>query len=145
MARLEVSRLIPASREVVWAALSDLKSHSEWMADARAIEFEGNQRAGTGTLMKVPTRVGPFRTLDIIEITGWVDGERIDAEHRGVVRGTGSFALTEKAEDTELTWSEDLEFPWWLGGAIGAALARPVLRRIWMKNLARFEASLRPR
>lgn len=112
------------------------------MSDAGSIEFASDQRRGPGTVMRVPTRVGPFRTLDVIEITGWLEGERIDAEHRGVVRGSGSFALAERAGGTEVRWSEELEFPGWMGGALGALIARPVLRWIWTKNLARFEESL---
>ena len=145
MAHIEVSRLIPEPRPVVWSTLSDLGSQSEWMADAEKIEFVGDQRRGTGTVMRVPTRVGPFRTLDIIEITGWVEGERIDAEHRGIVKGRGSFVLAEQSGSTLIQWSESLQFPWWLGGPIGAAMARPVMRWIWARNLERLEQSLRSR
>ncbi|MDX1468601.1 MAG: SRPBCC family protein [Acidimicrobiia bacterium] len=137
-----MSRLIPEPRRVVWSALANLSSHADWMADADSITFAGDQTSGPGTVMRVPTRVGPFRTLDIIEITGWVEGERIDAEHRGIVTGAGSFALTDRPDGTLLTWGEDLRFPWWLGGAIGASIARPILRRIWANNLARFEKTL---
>ncbi len=142
MARIEVSRVLSADRGTVWAALSDLESHASWMADAESVEFVGDRTTGPGTVMRVPTRVGPFRTVDIIEITDWADGERIDADHRGLVSGSGSFVLREHNAGTQVTWTESLTFPWWLGGAIGAALAKPILRRIWTGNLRRLEASL---
>jgi hypothetical protein len=34
-----------------------------------------------------------------------------------------------------VVWEEDLRFPWPLGGPLTAALAAPVLRRMWRKNL----------
>jgi hypothetical protein len=62
-----------------------------------------------------------------------------------VVTGTGHFLVApETAGDgaarTRLTWDEDLAFPWWLGGAVGAFVARPVLRAVWRGNLRRFAA-----
>jgi hypothetical protein len=38
---------------------------------------------------------------------------------------------------TELTWEEELRFPWWLGGPVTGAVAAPVLRRVWAGNLRR--------
>jgi hypothetical protein len=35
------------------------------------------------------------------------------------------------------TWSETLQFPWWMGGAAGARVARPVLAAVWRRNLRR--------
>ena len=62
--------------------------------------------------------------------------------HRGVVTGVGRFTLRASSDGrrTEVTWDEDLRFPWHLGGPVGAALARPVLRRLWAGNLRRLAA-----
>lgn len=132
---IRVAVMIDAPKEIVWDHLADLGSHAEWMADAERIEFRSPVHRGVGAVMEVETRVGPFRTSDLIEVTGWVEGQSIEVEHRGLVGGRGRFALDAVAGGTRFTWTEHLQFPWWLGGPVTALLATPVLARIWRKNL----------
>lgn len=127
---------------VVWDALADLSSHVDWMADAESIEFVGDQRDGVGTVMRVLTTVGPLRTTDVMIVTEWVERDRIVVKHTGTVSGVGAFKLVETPDGTRLDWSEDLQFPWYLGGEAAAKAASPVLRRIWRANLDRFVRSL---
>ncbi|MEX0795612.1 MAG: SRPBCC family protein [Acidimicrobiia bacterium] len=134
---IRVEKSINASRDEVWSELADLATHASWMKDAVAIEFLGGKESGIGTRMRVPTRVGPLRTIDIIEVTGWVDGESISVDHEGLVSGSGQFSL-DGDDPTLVIWEETLRFPWWLGGPIAAAFARPILRAIWAGNLNRF-------
>lgn len=145
MARIEVIRDIPIRQDVVWDALADLSSHASWMKDAESIEFESESQRGVGTVMEVQTKVGPLRTLDILEVTGWNEGESIDVEHRGLVTGVGTLGVSLANGCTRVTWVEDLRFPWWLGGPITAFLAKPVLAAIWRENLERLEESLSDR
>ena len=128
---------LAASPERVWAELADLASHSEWMGDAETIEFVTGQTTGIGTRMRVPTRIGPLRSVDLMTVVEWEEGRSIGVEHVGAVAGVGRFQLRPSATGTELTWTEVLRFPWWMGGRWGAWLARPVLRRIWRRNLER--------
>jgi len=109
------------------------------MTDAESLEFLGDVRSGVGTRMLVETRVGPLRTRDVIEVTGWEPGQRITVVHRGAISGEGVLQLDAMAGGTRLKWSERLRFPWWWGGALTALLARPVLRWVWRRNLRRFE------
>jgi len=132
--------VIPAPPDRVWAVLADLGSHHEWMADAGEIRFDGPQRTGVGTRMRVPTRVGPFRTTDLMTVVEWDEGTAISVDHVGAVSGSGRFHLEQQGEGTRLTWSEWLRFPWWMGGKAGAWLATPILKRIWRDNLARLAA-----
>ncbi|MEX1094205.1 MAG: SRPBCC family protein [Acidimicrobiia bacterium] len=138
---IRVEKSINASRDEVWSELADLATHASWMKDAVAIEFLGGKESGIGTRMRVPTRVGPLRTIDIIEVTGWVDGESISVDHEGLVSGSGQFSL-DGDDPTLVIWEETLRFPWWLGGPIAAAFARPILRAIWAGNLNRFAERL---
>lgn len=142
MARIEVNRDMPIRHDLVWEALADLRSHIEWMKDAESVEFATERSKGLGTTMRVATRVGPFRTMDIIEVTGWVEGESIDVAHRGLVTGTGTLAVSRTNGSTRVSWVERLRFPLWLGGPVTAFLAKPVLAAIWKGNLERLEESL---
>ena len=112
------------------------------MKDAISMEFTTSQRTGIGTRMDVRTRVGPFRTTDVLEVVGWVAGERIDVAHHGLVKGKGSLTAANAGDATRVTWFEELVFPWWLGGRVAAVVAGPVLRAVWRGNLERLEASL---
>ena len=134
--RVEIE--IPASRTRVWEDVAVLESHVEWMADAERMDFESDQRSGVGTAAVVETRVGPFRTSDRMVFTVWEPPTRMGVEHRGLFTGTGEFTLEEiDADTTRFTWREDIAFPWYLGGPIGAWFAQPILRWIWRRNLTR--------
>jgi len=141
VARIRVKTTIDAPPRDVWRRLADIADHVSWMADAASIRFTGDQRSGVGTTFECETRVGPLRTLDVMEITEWRERRSMGVTHRGLVTGTGRFRLARARRGrTRLTWDEDLRFPWWLGGLIGSVLARPVLRAVWRGNLRRFAA-----
>jgi carbon monoxide dehydrogenase subunit G len=133
-----VSTEIPAPRERVWADIARLDSHSQWMADAYAIEFRTEQTEGPGTVIDVETRVGPLRTHDLIEVVAWDPPARIGVRHTGLFTGSGEFLLERAGSNaTRFTWREDIRFPWYFAGPIGAWAAAPVLRAIWKRNLRR--------
>ena len=90
--------------------------------------------------MLVRTRVGPLAIADVIEVTTWEPPSRMSVAHVGRVRGSGDFVLEETPTGTNMRWTERLSFPWFLGGGLSAALARPVLRRIFQADLDRFAA-----
>jgi carbon monoxide dehydrogenase subunit G len=142
VARISTSRNFDASPDRVWTRLADLSTHHTWMKDAESIRFLGPRQTGVGTRMEVPTRVGPLRTKDIVEVIGWNEGKSISVNHRGLVKGVGEFVVAANGQGTTVSWSEDLQFPWWLGGRITAWLSRPILRRIWAGNLQRLHESL---
>jgi carbon monoxide dehydrogenase subunit G len=137
MRPITVWRDIEAPLGAVWQAASDFASHPRWMADVASIEFLGEQRRGAGTRLRVETVVGPFRTTDVITVTGWTDRRSIAVEHTGLVGGTGRFDLSPVAGATRLIWTEHLRFPLIAGGPLTAFLSRPVLTAIWRGNLAR--------
>jgi len=140
MAQIVVEIEIPHPVEDVWNDLEQLEHHAEWMADAERIDFLSEATRGVGVTMAVRTRVGPFVTTDVIEVSEWDELERIGVSHRGLVSGSGAFLLSATERGTRFVWDEDLTFPWYLGGGVTAQLVRPVLGHVWRGNLRRFAA-----
>jgi carbon monoxide dehydrogenase subunit G len=142
VANITQSVFIAAPIEVVWKEAANLPSHVEWMADAESIEFLSDLRAGVGVRMKVETAVGPLHTSDLMEVIEWVEKRTIGVRHTGLVRGSGRFELAPVAGGTRFTWTERLTFPWYLGGALTAIFAKPVLGWIWRRNLRGLKARI---
>jgi hypothetical protein len=140
---LAVSVTIASPRSAVWEELSRIEDHVEWMSDAVAIRFLSERHRGVGTRFICDTKVGPIRLADRMEVTEWEEGRAIAVRHQGLVSGSGRFLLEdERGVATTLSWKEDLAFPWWLGAAVGAWAARPVLVPLWRKNLRRLRVRI---
>jgi uncharacterized protein YndB with AHSA1/START domain len=140
MTTIAVSTVIDAPIERVWDDVRDLASHVEWMADAEAIRFTSRRTEGVGTTFDCDTRIGPFRLTDQMAITRWKPRRRMGVRHVGVVTGSGQFTLKAlRGGRTRFTWKERLEFPWWMGGPLGAVAGSPVLRWVWSRNLRRLK------
>jgi uncharacterized protein YndB with AHSA1/START domain len=138
---IKLCTTIGVSPDELWAAMEDIETHTEWMADAVAITFRTEQRTGVGTQFDCLTRVGPFSTTDAMTVTEWRPGVAMGIEHRGIVTGRGQFTLHALPGDlTELCWDEELHYPWHMGGPIAEQASRPVLTRIWRANLDRLRA-----
>ena len=73
-----------------------------------------------GTAFDCLTKIGPLRLNDAMVITEWAEQEAIGVRHTGLVTGEGRFTLTPAGTDrTEFCWTEELQFPWWMGGPAG--------------------------
>jgi carbon monoxide dehydrogenase subunit G len=135
-----VDQLIDAPVAAVWADVSEMATHAEWMTDAESISFAGDRRSGMGTVMIVPTRVGPFTTEDWIIVTHWEEQRAMGVIHVGIVSGVGMFRLEPEGERTRFVWEEELTLPWALGGPLGEIVAKPIIGAIWKANLSRLAA-----
>jgi len=136
---------VPAAPAVVWDDLRHIDRHVDWMSDAYSIRFLTEDTEGVGVRFECATRVGPLRTIDRMEVTEWRDAQVMGIRHHGTVSGAGKFRLSGCAgpageSHTQFEWTETLRFRWWMGGRLGAAAARPVLRAVWKRNLRRFSA-----
>ena len=141
MVSVRIAADIPAERERVWTSLSRIEDHVQWMADATAIRFVGDQNRGGGTTFECDTKVGPLRLTDTMEVTDWQDGEILGVRHTGAVSGTGRFTLRDiPGRATRVEWEEQLFFPWWLGAGVGAFVAKPIFAVLWRGNLRRLGA-----
>jgi len=125
----------------VWDSVKDIESHTEWMKDASAIRITSQSKAGEGTHFECDTKIGPFRLVDKMTITSWQENSVMGVSHQGIVSGWGQFSLEEShSGGTIFRWAESLRFPWYLGGQLGAVIARPILRWVWNGNLRRLKA-----
>lgn len=139
--RIAISTDIPATPERVWADVRHIEDHVEWMADAESIRFTTASHEGPGTSFDCATRIGPIRLTDKMVVTEWVDNAVMGIRHVGIVTGTGRFTLEPLAGGaTRFTWEEELSFPWWMGGSIGARVGGLVLRLVWRRNLSRLRS-----
>lgn len=141
---ITIDVVVDADPADVWAELRHIERHQQWMSDAEAIRFRTDQREGVGTMFECDTKVGPFRLTDVMEITDWVDERRMGVRHVGIVTGVGTFTLTPVGAGTKVQWREELFFPWWMAGRLGASASRPVLRWVWKRNLARLASRIEP-
>jgi hypothetical protein len=133
---IEVRIVVERDVADVWDELRRLDRHVDWMHDAVAIRFLTERHDGVGARFECDTKVGPFSTTDVMEITAWEPERSMGVRHVGLVEGAGAFELVPIADDrTEVRWHERLRFPWRLGGPVGEIVARPILRRIWSRNL----------
>lgn len=139
MPGIAVEVVIDAPTDFVWSDLVDISSHVEWMQDAEAIRFLSESTSGIGTRFECDTVVGPLKLTDVMEITEWEEGRSMGVHHQGLVGGTGLFTLRPSGSTTVFSWVEQLEFPWYFAGPLGAAVARPILKAIWKGNLRRLK------
>jgi len=138
MSRITVSIDLDATPARVWEIVEPIERHVDWMADAVAIHFHSDQTRGVGTSFACETKVGPIKLTDQMEITEWVPEQAMGVRHTGVVTGTGIFTLAplDEGRRTRFTWSEQLTFPWWLGGPVGEVVGgNLVMKAIWRRNL----------
>ena len=137
MGKIRVSIVINATPAKVWEIVEPVERHIDWMADAVAIRFQTEQTRGTGTKFFCDTKVGPIKLVDVMTITAWEPEKVMGVTHTGVVTGTGEFTLEPiGTTGTRFTWTESLDFPWWLGGPLGALVGgQIVMKAIWRRNL----------
>jgi carbon monoxide dehydrogenase subunit G len=139
--RIRVSIDINATTRQVWEIVEPVERHIDWMADAVAIRFQTEQTRGVGTSFFCDTKVGPIKLVDVMTITAWEPEKVMGVKHTGVVTGTGEFTLEPNGcTGTRFTWTESLDFPWWLGGPLGAFVGgQIVMKAIWRRNLRKLK------
>jgi uncharacterized protein YndB with AHSA1/START domain len=135
MGRVRVGTTVAASPRQVWAHIADVRAHAEWMRDAEAIRLVAGTANRVGATYEVDTHVGPIRLLDVVEVTEWDEAKAMGVRHVGMVTGTGRFTLEERDGGTRFVWDEELVFPWWMGGPVGAVVGGWFLKQVWKRNL----------
>ena len=138
MAHLDITVLIDATPDVVWAVLADLERQGEWMVDVRGLDVVSERKRGAGTVLHVTSELFGLPVVrDVMEIIAWDPPRRIDVVHRGQFHGSGSFVLERApAGTTRMCWVEDFEPPCGRLGELAFRVAvRPHLLRVFRRSL----------
>ena len=137
--RVRIAHTIQAPRSAVWAELRQLDRHVLWMKDAVSITFHDEHREGVGTTFTCKTKIGPFRTNDVMTITSWIEEREMTVHHKGLITGAGRFVVRgDHGRHCVIRWEERLSFPWYFGGTITGTFAKPIFKALWRRNLDRF-------
>lgn len=137
---ITISVDVDAPIEATWAAVTDWERQGEWMLGT-AVRVTGGDGVSVGSELSATTGVGPLGVTDTMEIVGWDPPHRATVRHTGrVVRGSGVFAVTERAGGSTFHWEERLDLPLGVLGALGWPVVAPAFRaglRLSLNRLAR--------
>jgi uncharacterized protein YndB with AHSA1/START domain len=133
---LEMGATLPGPPEVVWRLITDWERQGDWMLEARAFVVTTPFREGVGVEGEATVSIGGITTRDRVVVTRWEPNRRLTIEHKGWVSGVGEMVLTEVGPgSTHLFWREELHPPMGILGAIGMSAFRPLMQRIFDRDL----------
>lgn len=105
------------------------------MVEASDFRVLTAHREGVGVQAEATISIGGIKTRDRIEVSRWEPPRLLEIVHLGWVEGTGLMVLFESGAGTRLDWTERLATPWGPVGALGIRLFRPLMRRIFQRDL----------
>jgi uncharacterized protein YndB with AHSA1/START domain len=143
---LEMTATLPAPSEVIWELITDWEHLDEWMLEASDFLITSPQRTGVGVEAEATIMMAVFRSRDRIRVSGWEEGRFLAIEHLGWVGGVGEMSLTPRGDDaTFLLWREKLWPPLGLVGALGLSAIKPLMQRIFDRDVRILAALARAR
>ena len=133
---IEISETMPGPIAVVWELITDWENLGDWQLEASDFTVTSEQREGVGVEAEATVRIAGITTRDKVRVSGWEPPKRLGIEHAGWVSGAGEMHLTPLGPDrTHLFWREELNPPMGLLGALGLTGFKPVMRRIFARDL----------
>jgi uncharacterized protein YndB with AHSA1/START domain len=139
---IEMAETLPGPPDVVWELITDWEHQDDWMMEASNFVVTSEQREGVGVEAEATIRIGGITTRDRVRVIDWDPNRHLAIEHYGWVSGVGHIYLTPLEEArTHLFWREELFPPIGVLGAIGMTALRPVMGKLFRRDL-RILASL---
>lgn len=133
---VETAITIDAGPEVIWDLITDWERQGDWMLEASDFSVTSEQRAGVGVEAEATVKIGGITTRDRVRVIGWEPPYRLAIRHEGWVSGTGEIFLTPlDGGRTFVFWREDLEPPLGWAGWVGMYAFKPLMRRIFLRDL----------
>ena len=133
---LEMAETLPGPPDVVWRLITDWEHQDDWMLEASDFVVTSDIREGVGVEAEATIKIGGISTRDKVRVIGWEPEHRLAIEHLGWVSGKGEMFLTKLGGDrTHLFWREHLYPPLGVAGALGITAFKPVMYRIFKRDL----------
>ena len=133
---LEMAATLPAPPEIVWDLVTDWERQGDWMLEASDFVVTSPQREGIGVEAEATITIGGIRTRDKIRVVGWDPNHRLAIEHLGWVSGYGEIFLTPSGPGrSHVFWREELHPPLGVLGTIGLVIFKPLMRRIFERDV----------
>lgn len=126
---------IAAPPEQVWPFLVDWENLSRWMKEGSAFRVTSQTREGVGVTAVAKIKMAGIVTEDPVKVSRWEPPRLLEIQHLGWVKGSGKMTCYEEPSGTHLAWRETLFPPWGPVGALGIRLMKPVIRRIFTRDL----------
>ncbi len=133
---LEMAATMDAPPEVVWRLVTDWERQGDWMLEASDFVVTSPHREGIGVEAEATIRIGGITTRDKIRVSRWEPPRRLTIEHLGWVSGEGEIYVTGAGPGrSRVFWREQLHPPLGLLGAIGLTAFKPLIRRIFERDI----------
>lgn len=133
---VEMSETVEGPPEVVWDLITDWERQPDWMLEMSDVTVVSDHREGVGVEAEATVKIGGVTTRDKVRVVGWEPGHRLAIEHLGWVSGRGEIFLTPLGENrTHVFWREQLDPPVGMLGALGMTTMKPMMYRIFKKDL----------
>jgi hypothetical protein len=132
---IDVAIAIAAPCEVVWGWLVDWEHLDRWMLEASDFRVLGEQRQGVGVRAQATVRIAGITTRDTVVVNRWEPPHWLEIRHGGWVSGSGLMHCRADGAGSYLWWRETLLPPLgWLGAA-GLLALKPVMARVFRRDL----------
>ena len=133
---IEIAATMPGPPNVVWELITDWENQGDWMLEASDFVVTSDHREGIGVEAEATVKIAGISTRDKVRIIGWEPGRRLAIDHYGWVSGRGEIYLTPLGRDrTHIFWREELSPPLGALGAFGLMGFKPLMKRIFTRDL----------